>query len=90
MSAGPAGGVTPIPSVGRTVHYVARDYVNDVPGATICRAAIITEVYGSGGVGDVIDAVALTVFFPNEIAFYKPVPYDELKTPGTWHWPERV
>ena len=78
-----------IPSVGRSVHYVERDWANDQPGATFCRHAVITEV-DQGGAEDVVDAVGLAVLSPSALTFNRHVPYDEQKTPGSWHWPEQV
>ena len=71
------------PSVGRIVHYVSYG----TPGgeySSVCRAAIITEVYEG------TQAVALCVLNPTGQFFNTTIPYDEDNRAGTWHWPERV
>lgn len=72
------------PSAGRIVHYVSRGSADGVfPPA--CRAAVVTEVYTGS------PAAGLAVLNPSGLFFDQMVPYDEDdKTPGTWHFPERV
>lgn len=70
-----------VPSVGRTVHYVARGSADGV-FKQVCRAAIITEVCGS--------TVMLAVLNPTGI-FFGESEYDPTgEGPGSWHWPERI
>lgn len=76
------------PSVGRVVHYVARGSADGVfPPA--CRAATVTEVAG----GDDM-LIGACVQNPTGLFFHSVaaggVAYDQDKTPGSWHWPERV
>lgn len=83
-----------VPSVGRTVHYVA----NDTPGsefpAGVHRAAIITEVKDTQLLEDpstTVIEVSLVVFNPTDQYFNRNVRFDPTgETPGTWHWPEYV
>jgi len=70
------------PSVGRVVHYVSRGSADGV-FAPACRAAILTAV----GPEDDAD---LCVFNPTGLYFDQGLKHNESKTPGTWHWPERV
>jgi hypothetical protein len=66
-----------VPSVGRSVHYLART----VRLGEVCRAAIITEIDTDGS-----DRVGLAVFLPTETMYPKGV--DRGDKPGTWHFPE--
>ena len=80
------------PSLGRIVRYV----LPAGPNAGQERAAIITKVYGEG-------VCNLTVFYDQEDdaagddaandglvgRVWSPA-HDDFKSPGTWHWPERV
>lgn len=76
------------PSVGRVVHYVSRGSADGVFPSK-CRAADITEVNDEGDVG-------LFVKNPDGLFLHPiahesgPVPYDEDKAGGSWHWPERT
>ena len=69
------------PSIGRIVHYAA--------GSTMCTAAVVTGVAGTG-------EVHLCVLGPDGMSFQRsvreagPVPNTVMYEPGTWHWPERV
>ena len=70
------------PTVGRIVHYVSYG----TPGGeypSVCRAAIITEV-------GICEQVALAVLNPSGMFFNECVSHNEGRSPGTWHWPERV
>jgi len=81
------------PSVGRSVHYVSFGTPVRPDGtqtyASVCRAAIITEVMTNDGV------VGLAVFNPTGMFFHS-ADHDESALAGarpkggTWHWPERV
>lgn len=88
------------PSVGRIVHYVAYGTPGGEFPAGVCRAAVITEIYGPGsfpitgnaytvGPEGYITEVGLCVLNPTGQFFNRGIPYDEGKRPGTWHWPER-
>lgn len=82
-----------LPSVGRTVHYVAYGTPGGEFPAGVCRAAIITEVGNPlGGLADQNphQRVGLCVLNPTGLFFNRGIPYDEAKSPGSWHWPERV
>ena len=66
----------------RIVHYVPAADVVLVPDE--CQSAIVTGHSPSG-------EETLTVFGPYQIAILPwGVPYDEGRSPGTWHWPERA
>lgn len=76
------------PSVGQIVHYVSYG----TPGGeypSVCRAAVITEVYSPY-------QVSLCVMNPTGLFFNTSVPFDDAEgerhtgSGGTWHWPERV
>lgn len=79
------------PSVGRIIHYVAYGTPGGEFPAGVCRAAIITEVEApdiknpdaSG------DRIGLCAINPTGLFFNRGIKYDEGKSPGTWHWPER-
>jgi hypothetical protein len=85
--------VTPMPSIGRIVHYRSRGSADGVFPPT-CRAATVTEVGEDGRVG-------LCVLNPDGIFFHSltrdggvawtvtPEPGQDVQG-GTWHWPERV
>lgn len=75
----------PLPSIGRTVHYV------DMADGSH-RAAKVTEVYGGGGIAEVLDTVGLFVMLPEGTLHKRHVPFDDRLVPvrGSWHWPERV
>lgn len=64
------------PSIGRIVHYTAWGG---------CQAAIITAVHPEPAD---LESVGLTTF-PGAVDRH-PVPHDEGKSNGSWHWPERV
>lgn len=76
------------PSVGRIVHY--RSY--GTPGgefASVCRAAIITEVIDQWHVS--LCAVNPTgLFFNQNVLFDNGEGPQGTGVPGTWHWPERT
>lgn len=87
------------PSVGRIVHYVAYGTPGGEFPAGVCRAAIITEVDPHGDlvperegqpVMDPVYPVGVCVVNPTGLFFNRGIPYDEGKTPGSWHWPERI
>lgn len=79
--------MSPVPSVGRDVHYVSYG----TPGGEYkseCRAAKITAVKNP-------EEVSLCVFNPEGLFFHKdPLPRDDGGSDGyaggTWHWPERT
>lgn len=78
---------TPTPSIGRIVHYMARGSADGVFPPT-CRAAVITDLDKT--VLD-LEYVSLCVLNPSGIFFDQQIAHDEdRKTPGSWHWPERV
>lgn len=70
-------------SVGRIVHYVAYGTPGGEYPEGVCRAAIITKVWGGGDVG-------LAILNPTGMFFNERIEYSPLLQPGTWHWPERV
>lgn len=81
--------MTPVPSVGRMVHYVSYG----TPGGEFgqaCRAAIVAGVrpLTSDG-GHTLD---LAVLNPTGIYFNRGCPFDDQGTHpgGSWHWPERT
>lgn len=80
-----------LPTVGRTVHYVARGSADGFYPA-VCRAAIVTEVFTdwSDGSGEAISDASLCVLNPTGLFFNERVSFCPSNTPGTWHWPERV
>lgn len=79
------------PSVGRVAHYVAYGTPGGEFPAGICRAAVITEV-DVDHTGEVLsENVGLCVLNPTGLFFNRSIPHDEnMKLPGTWHFPERV
>ena len=84
-----------VPSVGRSVHYVAYGTPGGEFPAGVCRAAVITEVDNRAGLGDDDPPgtyVSLCVLNPSGLFFNRHIPYDggSPPLPGTWHWPERV
>lgn len=74
------------PSIGKIVHYVSYG----TPGGeylSVCRAAIITGVFDDDVEGE---GVSLAVFSPQG-TFFNTSSYDgDRRSPGSWHWPERV
>lgn len=46
-------------------------------------------VYTFGPEGWCTD-VGLCVMNPTGLFFNRGIPYDEAKSPGSWHWPERI
>lgn len=79
------------PSIGRIVHYVSYG----TPGGeyqSLCRAAIITAIHSvePDAEGILIPSVDLCVLNPEGLFFNKNVPYREVLSGGSWHWPERV
>jgi hypothetical protein len=83
------------PSVGRIVHYVAYGTPGGEFPAGVCRAAVITEVTAAhdslhvpGEAG--YPRVSVCVVNPTGLFFNQRIPYSADKTPGSWHWPERV
>lgn len=93
-----------MPSVVRSVHYVSEGSAVRADGTqkypSVCRAAIITEVYDPADGQE----VGLCVLNPTGLFFKEHCHYDEgtceevepdvfgppVYQPGTWHWPERV
>lgn len=72
------------PSIGRIVHYVSYG----TPGgefASLCRAAVVTEVIVEGG-----EVIGLCVLNPTGVFFHESEHDEETKNGGTWHWPEIV
>lgn len=83
------------PSVGRVAHYVSYGSPVREDGtqayASECRAAIITEVYETDPVPEHgVPYVGLCVLNPTGQFFSRGVLYDEDRSGGSWHWPERV
>lgn len=74
-----------VPKIASIVHYVAYGTPGGEFPAGVHRAAIITAVRGTGTESPDAD---LCVLNPTGMFFNLNVPYDELKRPGTWHWPE--
>jgi hypothetical protein len=78
-----------VPSVGRTVHYVAPGSADGrYPPAH--RAAVITEVGHDEQTGKVLSSVNIFVMNPTGTHHANNVPYDEECGRYTWHWPEYV
>ena len=77
----------PKPSVGRIVHYVSYGTPGGEYGS-MCRAAIISGVYGDNPPDGELALVALnpTGMFFNEHVFQD----ESSRRGGTWHWPERT
>lgn len=80
------------PSVGRVVHYVAYGTPGGEFPAGVCRAAVITEVHEPNRPEiEGPSSVGLCVLNPTGQFFNRRVAYDGVrKSPGTWHWPERL
>jgi len=85
----------PLPTVGRTVHYVSHgtppreDGTQAFPSA--CRAAIITEVATDSGILDGLVGLCVlnpTGFFFHSIADGGCTHSQSVHEGGTWHWPE--
>lgn len=79
----------PAPSVGRIVHYTSYG----TPGgeyASVCRAAVVTAMHDMDPVPEHgVPYVDLCVLNPEGLFFNGHVKFDEGRTGGTWHWPER-
>jgi hypothetical protein len=75
------------PSVGRIVHYVA--YGGEFP-AGVCRAAVITDVDDLTPNPRCSSTISVVVLNPTGLFFNHGIIQDDAKTPGSWHWPERV
>lgn len=91
------------PSVGRIVHYVSHGTPIQADGtqafSSVCRAAIIAEVYPvvgggllSGGEVQDYEAVtcALVVLNPTGMFFHDAQQDEDARAGGSWHWPERA
>lgn len=78
-------------AVGRLVHYVAYGTPGGEFPAEVCRAAVITEI-DDMELWNTSESypVGLCVMNPTGLFFNRHVTYSENKTPGTWHWPEKV
>lgn len=74
---------TPMPAVGRIVHYVSYGTPGGEYGQE-CRAATITQVWPDNS------TVGLAVMNPTGMFFNPEIRYDGSHKGGTWHWPERV
>lgn len=73
-----------VPSIGRTVHYVAYGTPGGEFPAGAHRAAIITEVHAD-------NVISLCAINPTGLFFHTATPFDPTaQKPGTWHWPEYV
>lgn len=80
----------PKPSVGRLVHYVSRGSADGVFPA-VCRAAVVTEAPSPLPTSPSdLEPVGLCVLNPEGLFLNRHVQHDEQRSPGTWHWPERV
>lgn len=81
-----------MPSINRSVHYVARGSADGKFPKT-CRAAVVTEVESDQPTDQ---RVGLMVMNPTGLFFHSLADggcaYDDADDPagGTWHWPERV
>ena len=82
------------PSVGRIVHYIMTpDWIGHDGH---CMAAIVTGIPSPADPHAVNlhvhidDSGAVYLGGGGPVHFVKAVPHDEAKSPGTWHWPERV
>jgi hypothetical protein len=78
------------PSVGRVVHYMARGSLDGV-FPPVCRAATVTEV----AEGDAEGLIGIMVSNPTGLFFHSVAAGgcaqdEDGRTPGSWHWPERV
>lgn len=76
------------PSVGRTVHYVARGSADGVFKSE-CVAAIITSAPAAGR-GRPTKKVDLFVMTTAGTHHQSCLQDEDTKAGGTWHWPERV
>lgn len=81
--------MVPVPTVGRSVHYVSRGS-RDGKFPSVCWAAVVTELPLLGPDHDEAAelVVTLCVLNPNGILFDHLVCFDDGQGPGTWHWPE--
>lgn len=78
------------PSIARMVHYVSYGTPNG-EYESACRAAVITGVpEPTTEDGQTTVFASLCVLNPTGMFFNQFVVHDEDKSPGTWHWPERV
>ncbi|MFG2404290.1 hypothetical protein ACGFR8_08100 [Streptomyces brevispora] len=89
--------LSPVPTVGRTVHYVSLGTPVRPDGSqqfpAVCRAAIVTEVDPAeqGRVGLVVLNPSGQFFHPLSAGGCEHVAVGEQRAAGgTWHWPERV
>lgn len=81
----PAKDPTPLPTVGRIVHYVSAGS-KDGRYPSVCRAAIVTAVDP-----DMAYVTSLTVFNPEGLHFVSGIYMDATaQLPMTWHYPERA
>lgn len=89
---------SPIPTVGRAVHYVSYGSPVRADGTqafpSVRRSAEITEVDAEGNVGLLIKNPDGIHFHPighetGPCPYVEPVPGTPLQG-GSWHWPERV
>lgn len=85
-------------SVGRIVNYVLPEHMSKRNVGEV-RPAIVVKVWSEGAeVSEGGNAVQLQVFIDGSndtpggenCRWATSVCYSEQKTPGTWHWPERV
>ena len=81
--AAPAG--SPLPSVGRIVHYYAYGSPGGEYAAGVARAAVITEV---DTLGNPESPVGLCVLNPTGVFFNQHVRFG--MGPGHWNWPPYV
>lgn len=77
------------PSIGRIVHYVARDSADGVYPPT-CRAAVITQVNYDVEDTPAEGYIGVAVLNPTGMFFHESCDYDKDHAPGSWHWVERV
>jgi hypothetical protein len=78
-----------VPAVTRMVHYVSYGSPNG-EYASVCRAAVITEVVGETTHEGEQPAVSLCVINPTGLFFKENCYHSADHEPGSWHEPERV
>jgi hypothetical protein len=85
---------TPVPSVGRIVHYQSHAGPTRDDGTRAydsqCQAAVVTAVQAPDETGSVVNLAVFNDTVP-EVRFDLQIPEDNTNhVSGTWHWPEVV